>query len=88
MKTHGMVVEVTIEVDVDVEYDHEYDDDGCGSPSKTGNSMTGCRGKYFVAGNVSISQDALDRAKIEVVRAIKSLEKDIQQQAEEEIESR
>ena len=88
MKTHGMVVEVTIEVDVDVEYDHEYDDDGCGSPSKTGNSMTGCRGTRLVVGDVSISQDSLDRAKIEVVRAIKSLEKDIQQQAEEEIESR
>ena len=44
-KTMTLKRHYEIEVDVEVEYTIERDDDGCGSPSVTGNSMTGARGR-------------------------------------------
>jgi len=41
-------VERTVPLLVVVECEREWDDDGCGSPSVTGNSMTGCRGSKIV----------------------------------------
>lgn len=44
-----VIREITIEVEVEVAIEWEYDDDGCGSPSRSGNGMTGCRGRYPTA---------------------------------------
>lgn len=51
------------DVPFDVIVEREYDDDGCGSPSRTGNSMTGCRGSYWRIKSVRFSgtaEEALD----------------------------
>lgn len=48
-------VEITITVEFDVEVEREYDDDGCGSPARTGNSMTGCRGSYWSIKSVTFA---------------------------------
>lgn len=44
----------TITFDVEVTLDWEHDDDGCGSPSSSGNSMTGNRGKYLTVTDYDI----------------------------------
>ena len=46
------------EVPFDVVVEREYDDDGCGSPSRTGNSMTGCRGSYWAIKSVTFAGTA------------------------------
>jgi len=54
-KAHKIEVEVTREITFTVEVTIEAvdDDDGCGSPSSTGNSMTGRRGTTkYVAGEI------------------------------------
>jgi len=43
----NITLNITLDVDVWAEIDR--DDDGCGSPSSTGNSMTGARGRPFVS---------------------------------------
>jgi len=50
-----MAAEAAIEIEVPVTpaFEKEYDDDGCGSPSCTGNSMTGRRGSYWVCTGVT-----------------------------------
>lgn len=58
--TVSVTREITFNIEVEVEY--EYDDDGCGGPSSTGNSMTGCRGKYLVATNYSVDPVTLAKA--------------------------
>lgn len=46
------------DVPFDVVVEREYDDDGCGSPSRTGNSMTGCRGSYWSIKSVTFAGTA------------------------------
>ena len=60
-------IEIMLTVPVTVEVEREYDDDGCGSPSVTGNSMTGCRGSYWVI--KSIEFDGTDAAAREAINA-------------------
>lgn len=43
-RTITLQEDITVTVTLEVEIDPEFDDDGCGPPSKTGNSMTGNRG--------------------------------------------
>jgi len=43
---------IEIELPYSIITDTEDDDDGCGSPSSTGNSMTGRRGSYTVCTGV------------------------------------
>lgn len=50
----------TVIVEYDVE--REFDDDGCGSPSRTGNSMTGYRLSYLVPVIHSITDAETDEA--------------------------
>lgn len=47
-----MKLTIEIEVECSLITETEYDDDGCGSPSRTGNSMTGRRGSYKVCTGV------------------------------------
>jgi hypothetical protein len=56
-KTISVTREITF--DVEVTLDWEYDDDGCGSPSSSGNSMTGYRGKYLVVTDYTVDQPSL-----------------------------
>lgn len=59
-----MKLEVTIEVEVVVDTETEYDDDGCGSPSRSGNSMTGYRGSYPVATGVTLCCSPAELARL------------------------
>lgn len=52
MSRHKMEITL-LDVPFDVEVEREYDDDGCGSPSRTGNSMTGYRGSHWAIKSVT-----------------------------------
>lgn len=51
--------EVTLDVRGWAVLEKEYDDDGCGSPSKSGNSMTGCRGSHFAVVDIELADQGL-----------------------------
>jgi len=55
-KSIRRIVSITREITFDVEViaELEWDDDGCGSPSRTGNSMTGCRGSYYAPSTIKL----------------------------------
>lgn len=58
-------ITLNLTLDVDVWAEIERDDDGCGSPSSTGNGMTGARGRPFV------SDVRLDMTDAEIVAAVR-----------------
>jgi len=60
-------IELTLDLDCELEIIEERDDDGCGSPSSTGNSMTGSRGTYAVCESVK-----LDMTDEEIVRRVRA----------------
>jgi hypothetical protein len=55
-------VELTITIPVTVAWDWEEDDDGCGPASRTGNSMTGRRGRYKSVVAASVTPEDLEKA--------------------------
>jgi hypothetical protein len=81
-KTITVVREV--EFEIKVVFEREYDDDGCGSPSTTGNSMTGRRGSgYWVATDYTIDTKSLLRG---AELSLSMDDEDIQCAADEEDE--
>jgi len=60
-------IELTLDLDCELEIIEERDDDGCGSPSLSGNSMTGSRGTYAVCESVK-----LDMTDDEIVRRVRA----------------
>lgn len=60
-------IELTLDLDCELEIIEERDDDGCGSPSSSGNSMTGSRGAYAVCESVK-----LDMTDAEIVRRVRA----------------
>jgi len=65
-------VEVTLTLTVTVAFDMEEDDDGCGGPSRTGNSMTGRRGKYPVVVGCSVTPEQVAEKLSEAMSALES----------------
>jgi hypothetical protein len=58
--TKRITVVREIEFDITVTLERDYDDDGCGSPSTSGNSMTGRRGRgYWIATDFVIDTKSL-----------------------------
>ena len=51
-------IEIMLTVPFDVEVEREDDDDGAGSPSVTGNSMTGKRGSFWAIKSVTFDGTA------------------------------
>jgi len=80
--TKKITVVREIEFDITVTLEREYDDDGCGSPSTSGNSMTGRRGRgYWIATDFVIDTKSL----IEGANSALSMDdEDIQGEADEE----
>jgi len=80
--TKRITVVREIEFDITVTLEREYDDDGCGSPSTSGNSMTGRRGRgYWIATDFVIDTKSL----IEGANSALSMDdEDIQGEADEE----
>ena len=62
-------VERMVPLLVVVECEREWDDDGCGSPSVTGNSMTGCRGSQIVPLSIEDIYMPIDAEIMELVNA-------------------
>ena len=80
--TKRITVVREIEFDITVTLEREYDDDGCGSPSTSGNGMTGRRGRgYWIATDFVIDTKSL----IEGANSALSMDdEDIQGEADEE----
>ena len=55
-------VELTITIPITVSWDWAEDDDGCGPASRTGNSMTGRRGRYKEIIGASVTPEDLAQA--------------------------
>lgn len=62
----GLVIPLEIEVDAELVYSKEYDDDGCGSSSKSGNSMTGSRDSFLTADSLR-----LNMTDVEIVQTVR-----------------
>lgn len=64
---------LTLDIPIKAILDWEHDDDGCGSPSRTGNSMTGYRGRTLVIDSVVIEATDAELASL-VRKAFDSIE--------------
>lgn len=70
MKPAPIKVKVTREITYNVLVTPavEWDDDGCGSPSMSGNGMTGCRGKRIVVDKIELADvAALEQAAMDAI---------------------
>jgi len=59
---HTTTILASIVIEVSCEIEREYDDDGCGDPTRSGNSMTGCRGSYPVVTRIEFNHGDAARA--------------------------
>jgi hypothetical protein len=79
-------ISVEIEVLVEVTCSAVHDDDGCGSPSRTGNSMTGNRGRLgWEVDSYDFSAEAVQKSVADVLAQEKS-QNQITQAAGEELD--
>lgn len=77
--TKRITITREVEFDIILTLERHYDDDGCGSPSRSGNSMTGSRGRgQWVACDYSIDTESLIKA---ATSSLKGNDEDIIQEA-------